>query len=367
MLCVIACADRSQPRSTAFVTPAQRDAALASARVWQQPSIPISKADLGVNPPGRDSFDPSADVECTFVAEHVGGSTRKFNCRLQTGEIVKVKYGAGNAELPAETAATRLLTAVGFAVDRMYVVHSIRCRGCPPFPFEALKCLDATGAEGACLKGADSSRVVPFEPAVIERQLPGRRIAAQPNQGWSWFELDRVDPSKRGSPRAHVDALRLMAVLLAHWDNKSENQRIVCPSGQDARDGSCRAPVLAVQDLGATFGPLKMDLQNWRRVPVWSGDAECRVSLKTLPYGGGTFPDHAVSEEGRQFTVHLLRQLSRDQIVRLFAESGITRFDHLLAESRNAEHWADAFAVKIDALAAGGRCASAAQLATRGE
>ena len=39
-----------------------------------------------------------------------------------------------------------------------------------------------------------------------------------------------VDPSKGGAPRAHVDALRLLAVFLAHWDNKAENQRLVCLS-----------------------------------------------------------------------------------------------------------------------------------------
>jgi hypothetical protein len=360
VLSAIACAcgggDRSRPDSAAFVTPAQRDAALASARVWQQPAVPIAKADLGSNPPGDGSFNTTSDVECAFVTEHVGGSTRKFNCRLPDGEIVKVKYGASNAERPAETTATRLLSALGFAADRMYVVHSVRCFGCPPFPFEALECLQKTRVESACLKGADPARAVTFDDAVIERQIPGRRIAAAPDQGWSWFELDRVDPSKGGAPRAHVDALRLMAVILAHWDNKAENQRLVCPPGQDARDGSCRAPLLAIQDLGATFGPLKLDLQNWRRVPVWANAAECRVSMKSLPYDGGTFPDHVISEEGRQFTLDLLRQLSRAQVVRVFAESGVTRFEQLSLESRDAERWADAFEAKIAELAAGGPC-----------
>jgi hypothetical protein len=191
VLSAIACAcgggDRSRPDSAAFVTPAQRDAALASARVWQQPAVPIAKADLGSNPPGDGSFNTTSDVECAFVTEHVGGSTRKFNCRLPDGEIVKVKYGASNAERPAETTATRLLSALGFAADRMYVVHSVRCFGCPPFPFEALECLQKTRVESACLKGADPARAVTFDDAVIERQIPGRRIAAAPDQGWSWF------------------------------------------------------------------------------------------------------------------------------------------------------------------------------------
>ncbi len=379
MLAAIACAgacagagagaraDRSESSPTAFVTPAQREAALAAARVWHHPATPIAKADLGANPSGDDAFDVSSDVDCSFVPEHVGGSTRKFNCRLRSGEVVKVKYGAGNAEVPAETAATRLLAVLGFAADRMYVVHSVRCSACPPFPFEALKCLDTTSAEAACLQGADAARPVTFDDAVIERQVSGRRIAASPDQGWSWFELDRVDPAMGGSPRAHIDALRLVAVILAHWDNKAENQRLVCPPGQDQPDGSCHAPLLVVQDLGATFGPLKLDLQNWRRVPVWLNAAECRVSLRALPYDGGTFPDHLISEEGRQFTLGLLRQLSRDQIARLFVQSGVTRFNHVFAEARNAEPWVDAFSAKIDSLASAGPCPSAAELAGRRE
>ena len=228
-------------------------------------------------------------------------------------------------EVSAEVAATRLLAALGFSVDRMYVVRTVRCYGCPPFPFEALQCVAKTGAEGACTKGADPKRAVTFTAAVIERRIEGRKIEASPDQGWAWFELDRVDPGRGGASRAEVDALRLVAVLIAHWDNKAENQ-LVCPPGADSPDGSCRTPILVVQDLGATFGPLKIDLQNWRQAPIWSDPAACRVSVKTLPFGGGTFPDHLISEEGRQLTVTLLRQLTPAQLRALFIDSGVTRF-----------------------------------------
>ena len=186
-------------------------------------------------------------------------------------------------------------------------------------------------------------------------------------QGWSWFELDRVEPARGGSSRAEIDALRLIAILLAHWDNKGPNQRLVCPGGQDRVDGSCAAALLMVQDLGATFGPLKIDLHNWRRVQMWDDGAACRVSMKALPFNGATFGTHRISEEGRQFALKLLRPLARSQLSALFTTSGVTRFDHVTGEGHDAEAWVTAFMAKIDQIALGGPCPSAAELTARGE
>ena len=41
---------------------------------------------------------------------------------------MKVKYGRDNAELYTEVAATRLMAALGFPVDRMFVVAAVRCQ-----------------------------------------------------------------------------------------------------------------------------------------------------------------------------------------------------------------------------------------------
>ena len=337
------------------LTAAERDAALTRGHVWHAPAIPISKADLEINPAASDGFKDTDDVTCQFVAERVGGSTPKFHCRLPDGDVVKVKYGAANMEIPAEVAATRLLAALGFYTDRTYLVHAVRCYGCPPFPFEALSCIEKTGAEAMCTRGASPARAVEFPRAGIERSSPGHKIEARSDQGWAWYELDRLDPAAGGSTRAEVDALRLMALLLAHWDNKAENQRLVCPPEEEKIE-ACRAPRLVVQDLGATFGPLKIDLLNWRRTPIWTDRSACRVSMKALPYGGATFRELAISEEGRQLALTLLRQLSPEQLRALFVGSGITSFDHVLAEARQPGPWVAAFTAKVDEIAAGGPC-----------
>jgi len=342
-----------------LVSAAARHASLARARVWVRPPVPIGSADFTLNPPGADSFDPAADVDCTFSRKKVGGTTPKFLCTLASGETVKVKYGQPNGEVPSEIAATRLLSALGFPTDRMYRVHSVRCRGCPVLPHQALQCLAKGLPSTVCMEGATEGNTVRFDYAAIERPFDGRKIEAQEDQGWSWYELDQLDPALGGSPRAHVDALRIVALLLAHWDNKGENQRLVCPPDADRPDGSCSAPLAIVQDLGGTFGPSRVDLPNWKSAPMWGDARACRVSMSTLPFAGGTFGEQRISEEGRKFALQLLRQLSREQLNTLFTAAGVTSFNHVLAEARNADSWADVFLAKVEQIASGGPCAAA--------
>jgi hypothetical protein len=129
-----------EPRASGLITGPQRDEALASARVWRAPATPIHQANLGANPADEGSPD-TTEINCRFALQKVGGTTPKFYCTLDSGETIKVKYGRSNPELAGEVAATRLLHALGFPADRMYVTRSVRCWGCPPFPFAALHCI----------------------------------------------------------------------------------------------------------------------------------------------------------------------------------------------------------------------------------
>lgn len=336
-----------------------RDAALASARVWRPPSTPVAQANLAVNPPGPPAFGPDDDVSCRFKVKKVGGTTPKFYCELPDGQELKIKYGSANPELHAEVAASRLLTALGFPADRMYVVGRVRCAGCPEFPFQSLGCLERTGVQAICFPGGiDYDRVVDFDVAVVEQKLEGRIIEASEDQGWAWFELDRIDAARGGSSRAEVDALRLMAVFLAHWDNKSPNQRLVCEPGAEAGDGACARPLAIVQDLGATFGPTKIDLHNWRQGQVWKDGATCTVSMKHLPWGGSTFPDARITDAGRRLLLGLLESLSDEQLRGLFEGSRITQFDQVSAEARSADAWVKVFKDRVEQIRAAGPCPS---------
>ena len=328
------------------------DEALRRAHVWEEPATPIEDAKLDRNPDGAHSFATDEVVECPFKPGGIAGSTPKFECELASGENVKVKYGRNNAEVYTEVAATRLLAALGFPTDRMYVVKRVRCFGCPVDPFPQLECVNNL-SDGApienCFPALDFTRYQDFDDAVIERPLKGRRIEMKNMRGWTWEELKFVDAVAGGATRAEIDAFRLLAVFLAHWDNKAKNQRLLCQGEKRGEDG-CDRPLAMVQDLGATFGPNKLDLARWSRTRIWADAPSCKVSMHSLPYGGSTFPDAYISEEGRLFLASRLGRLSTGQIRALFDGARVAHFPHRRASARNVDNWVRAFQAKVRAI-----------------
>jgi hypothetical protein len=344
-----------ESRDTRAASERIRDEALAAARVWAQPLTPIPQFDFAANPAG--DYTPSDDLSCRFAVEKLSGATPKFHCLLPDGRNLKIKYGWQNAEVRADVAGTRLLRALGFGADDMFVVRAVHCAGCPRFPFPSLECHERFGVAAPCFGGAiDYSHVRTFTTAVFERRMEGTVIEAFDDQGWNWYELARIDPSRGGSSRTEVDAFRLLAVLLAHWDNKGPNQRLICPPGRELPGGGCAAPIAMIQDVGATFGPNSVDLRNWRAAPVWRDRATCMVSMKGLPYAGATFPDTRISEAGRLMMARLLDQLSTTQLTDLFTASRIILYDAIDAEARDAGAWVRVFLDKARQVREGAPC-----------
>ena len=163
----------------------------------------------------------------------------------------------------------------------------------------------------------------------MERHFDGLSIEAALTR-LGWFELDPIDPSV-GANRAERDALRLTAILLAHWDNKAANQRLVClaPAAPSSRQ-PCPRPFALINDLGATFGPNKLDLDHWKATPIWADRARCTVSMRQFPYSGSTFPDTVISEEGHGLCPPMASLTDR-QVISLFAGA------HFLGVSRGRE------------------------------
>jgi hypothetical protein len=337
---------------------ALHDQVLGRARVWAEPAVPIAAANLGENPGGPTWLARDATVECRFKTGGVAGTTPKFECELPNGAKIKVKYGVSNPEVYTEVAATRLLSALGFAADRMYVVARVRCFGCPPDPFEVLECVNGGTPIGTCYPGLDYTRAQTFDPAVVERPLEGRRVESEKARGWKWEELTKIDAAAGGAPREQVDAFRLLAILLGHWDNKGNNQRLLC-LGERESSTKCRRPVAMIQDLGATFGPEKLNLQNWDAMPVWADAQACTVSMKALPYGGSTFPDTRISEAGRLFLATRLKKLSHRQIRDLFDGARFAVYPHKEPAGRDVDQWVSAFEKKVRAIADRAPCPDA--------
>jgi hypothetical protein len=297
------------------LTPQERQEAIRRATVWSPTDIP--SVDLKAGPDATGAFASNEWVTCKYKErEQLSGHSPKFVCETSPGHDVKVKYGPRNAEVFGEVLSTRLFWALGFAADPMYPVR-VRCHGCPKDPWK--------GPEMA-------GDVVEFDPAAIERKLPGRPMETRPDSGWKWSELEDIGPAAPSAARAERDALKLLAAFVQHTDSKAGNQRLLCPEGEEVGRTGCRRPVLMVSDLGLTFGQAgglliknkrSVSLVTWAQVPVWKDRAGCVAQLKGSLTG--SFSNPKIGEAGRAFLAGLLVQLTDAQLRDLFETARVKR------------------------------------------
>jgi hypothetical protein len=325
----------------------KRMAAIRLAQVWSPVDTP--SLDIKAGPPLSGAFAPDQTITCEYFDKDSGGKTPKFWCRISPDDEVKVKYGEDNGEVYAEVAATRLLWALGFAADRMYPVKVI-CRGCTADPFKNIPKESGNGAK------SEISHT--FDPAVVERQMPGDAMESDKDSGWGWVELSFVDQTRGGAPLAHRDALKLLAVFMQHTDTKPAQQKLLCLDKVKglpvAADGSCANPFMMLSDLGKTFGKANMfnkddpgavNLKAWEESDIWRGDKGCVGDMDQS--FTGTLDRPKISEEGRKFLAGLLMKLSDQQIRDLFEVSQFTRRD----KTSTVDDWVRVFKQKRDDVA----------------
>ena len=327
-----------------------RTHALRRARVWTPTAS--SHVDLAANPGDPGGVLSQPIVRCRYLDGPASGTTAKFDCVLPDGETVKVKYG-NTGEIQAEIAASRLLAAAGFGADQMFMVPRLRCYGCVRTPYYTMKVLDYFHARQQVARSVPDDSFTDFEWVGVERRLDAAEIEADDEDGWAWYELQAIDAPAN---RAERDGLRLFAVLLAHWDNKAANQRLVCLAPPAPDGGPCPRPFAYINDLGATFGPNKVELEHWSNAPIWSDRPRCIVSMRQFPYSGATFPDTPISEAGRQLLLRQLRPFTEGQLVALFTAARFAEFRRWWERSANPNEWAATFLDKVRQIADGGPC-----------
>jgi heme exporter protein D len=64
-----------------------RRAFIRKAQVWTPTNIPAM--DLRAGPPGKDALSPNETVMCDYVETKLTGSSRKFDCAIREGDIVR--------------------------------------------------------------------------------------------------------------------------------------------------------------------------------------------------------------------------------------------------------------------------------------
>lgn len=361
--------------SGAWLAPVSAEARqqyLRRARIFDDGAI--AARDLLAGPRDTHAFRFDAVASCDFIEPRpervpVGGTTPKFFCTLRHGHghaDVKIKYGRDNPETYGEMLGSRLLWALGVAVDHDYAVR-VRCHGCPSDPWNAYRSYPQPDTMPRATREIEHAVLQRLYPGVpIEectRSQDGRCAQHRSDEGWSFAELDTVDEAAGGASRAEVDALRLLAAFIAHGDDKPDNQRLVCPfAAIDAR-GQCTAPRLLVADLGSTFGrgasrafgiidrDARPTFAAWSTLPVWQDAAACRANLAAR-----VGPSHpTISEAGRRLLAERMMQLGARQIRALFVGARVAALDETRVVDGKArpvtvDDWVEAFQRRRAAL-----------------
>lgn len=183
-----------------------------AAVLWRNPGN-MRDRDLYYGP-GSKALAPVPPFR--FVKEVKEGGMPKFDVEDARGVKWRVKLGP---EAKAETAASRLVWAVGYNAEESYYVDRARIDG--------LKKL----SRGQKYVDGDSVSDARFEP---------RRKDIDRGKPWGWSK----NPFKN---TRELNGLKTMMVLLNNWDTFKKNNRVL----HDKNSGEAR---YTVTDLGATLG-----------------------------------------------------------------------------------------------------------------
>jgi hypothetical protein len=196
--------------------------------LWREPAD-ISARDLFWGPGGEASKPDLSDV--TFVKNETGGFSTKYRVRDGAGRVWVAKVGK---EAQAETAAVRLVWALGYETEINYLAPCARIKGAPKPAKEVERCANGDLAN------------VRFEarPEGVKRL-----------DEWKWND----NPFSGTKP---LRGLIIMMALVNNWDIKDTNNKVLLADGANGR------PELRyiVSDLGATFGKVKLDVPGFWRI-----------------------------------------------------------------------------------------------------
>jgi hypothetical protein len=263
----------------------------ANAVLWREPAdIETRNLLLGA---GGEEMKPDLS-KLTFIEQKTGGYSTKFRVRDAAGNEWIAKIGK---ESQPDTAANRLLWAIGYETEIAYLVPRVTIEG----------------------KGE-------FENVRLEaRPKDVKRIG-----NWKWEDNPfRVTPEFQG--------LKIMMVLINNWDMKDDNNEILTSA---ATTGEATQHYI-ISDLGGTFGKTGGIFTRSRNKPSDYVKADFIEKVKggfiDFNYGGknkALFENITVTEA--QWLARLLSRLTDEQIKDAFRAANYSQseVDNLAAAFR---------------------------------
>ena len=155
--------------------------------------------------PGGERMKPDLS-RLTFIKEEKGGYSKKYRVKDAKGRVWVAKIGK---EAQSETAAVRLVWAVGYVTEINYLAPRVTIEG----------------------KGTFENVRFEARPENVDRF-----------DEWRWA-------SNPFSGKRELQGLKILMALMENWDLKDENNRILVVS-----NGNRNELHYIVSDLGTTFG-----------------------------------------------------------------------------------------------------------------
>jgi len=208
--------------------------------LWREPRN-ISSENLFYGAGGKD-HEPHGPF--LFVKEDLDGSNPKFV--VEDHDRVKWKVKLGDEARP-ETAASRLVWAMGYHTDWDYFAPSIQVK---EMPLKLHRGQELVGPNGNVTN------------VRLKREPDGDKKIAE----WKW----RDNPF-RGT--RELDGLRVLMAVINNWDLEDKNNAIL-----EEKSGDREERIYEISDLGATFG--KNGLSRDRRIS--KGDLEYYIRSRFI-------------------------------------------------------------------------------------
>lgn len=203
VLLILSCSTVTQSQDDKKSKDKKKQLPQGVAVLWREPAN-IGSRDLLLGP-GGERMKPDLS-RITFVKEEKGGYSKKYRIKDGQGRTWVAKLGK---EAQSETAAVRLVWAVGYVSEINYLVPRLTIEG----------------------KGTFENVRLEARPENIDRF-----------DEWMWAENPFAG-------KRELQGLKVLMALMENWDLKDENNQILVAG----RNGQTELHYI-VSDLGTTFG-----------------------------------------------------------------------------------------------------------------